>query len=105
MNTYIQIYNMYFHIKEYKVKNEHTNKLYITKGIRKSIKHRNRLQKLSAKLKWLLNYEKEFKKYRNMLTYINKIAKDNYHKSTLRDNAEIPQKSCQIINDILRRKK
>ena len=102
MNTFTQLYNRYFYVREYKVKKEHTSKPYITEGIRKSIKHRNKLQKLSAK--WPLTYEKEFKRYRNMLTSIIKTAKDSYYKSTLKDNAGNPSKTWQIINDILKRK-
>ena len=100
MNTFTQLYNRYFYVREYKVKKEHTSKPYITEGIRKSIKHRNKLQKLSAK--WPLTYEKEFKRYRNMLTSIIKIAIVNM--STLKDNARNPSKTWQIINDILKRK-
>lgn len=106
MNTYVEkfqnFYNQCFPIKDYTVKKKHANKPYITQGIKNSIKHRNKLQKLSAK--WPLTYEREFKRYRNLLTALIKTARNNYYKSTLNENTGNPAKTWQIVNDILGRK-
>ena len=88
------MYNITFPIIEHKIKNKYLNKPYITSSIRNSIKERNRLQKLYAK--WPLTYEKQFKKYRNMLTNIIKQAKNNYHINSLTQNAGNASKTWNI---------
>lgn len=67
INLNVYIYNTHFTIKSFEIKEKHFGKPYITPGIIRSIKHRNKLQKLFAK--WPLSYETTFKKYRNI--YVN----------------------------------
>lgn len=102
IDAFLKLYNMHFPIKEFKIKKQHANKPYITSGIKNSIRHRNKLQRLSAK--WPLTYEREFKRYRNMLTNIIKTAKENYFKSTLKENSSNAKNTWGIINEILKRK-
>ena len=81
MSGFSYLYDKHFPVKTFTYKEKHHNKPYITAGIRKSIKHRNKLQKLYAK--WPLTYGTQFKRYRNTLTATIKAAKDNYYKSKL----------------------
>ena len=61
MEKFKGLYNIHFPIRSFKIKEKHFGKPYITPGIIKSIKHRNKLQKLYAK--WPLSYEAIFKRY------------------------------------------
>ena len=99
IDKFTYFYNKHFPIEEYSIKEKHSNKPYITQGIRKSIKERNRLQRLYAK--WPLTYENAFKKYRNTLTSIIRSAKSNYHKSKLAENSGNAKKTWEVVNDIM----
>lgn len=46
VTKFSNIYNKYFPIKTFLIKDKYSNKPQITQGLRKSIKQRNRLQKL-----------------------------------------------------------
>ena len=86
MDKFGTLYDKNFPLKSFSVKEKHFGKPYITPGIIKSIKQRNRLQKLYAK--WPLTYET--KSYRNTLTAVIRTAKENYFKS----------KSTQQLGDV-----
>ena len=92
-------YEENFPLREIKVKKNHMGKPFITTGITKSIKHRNRLQKLYAK--WPITYGNIFKKYRNMLTKIIRSAKENYCKSELKQHAGDKKKTWNILNSMM----
>ena len=102
IRDFLQLYNKHFPIKEYRIKEKHAIKPYITSAIKTSIKQRNRLQKLYAK--WPLTYEKAFKRYRNMLTSVIRTAKENHYKSTLKENSSNAKGTWKIVNDLLGRK-
>lgn len=75
------LYDTHFPVKSFPIKKKHFGKPYITPGIMKSIKYRNKLQKLFAR--WPLTYGTIFRKYRNTLTTVIRTAKANYFKSKL----------------------
>ena len=99
IKNFLNLYNNHFPVKQFTIKEKHIIKPYITIAIKTSIKQRNKLQKLSAK--WPLTYLKLYKEYRNRLTNIIRAAKQNYHKSSLKDNAGCPAKTWKTINKIL----
>ena len=99
MEEFLKLYDSCFPVKEFRVKNKHKNKPYITAAIKKSIKERNRLQKLYAK--WPLTYEKQFKTYRNMLTSIIREAKSKNNKNTLEKNKGDAKKTWEMLNNLL----
>lgn len=103
LKNFINLYNKNFPIKQFTVKEEHSNKPYITSAIRTSIKQRNRLQKLYAK--WPLTYEASFKSYRNQLTTIIRAAKEKYYTSKLKEQAGNPKKTWETINGLMGRNK
>lgn len=99
-NSYLDkfkcLYDKYFPIKSFVIKEKHLGKPYITPGIIKSLKHRNKLQKLYAK--WPLTYEKIFKNYRNTLTAVIREAKDSYFKNKLNNQSSDMRKTWKTIN-------
>lgn len=99
MNKFKVLYNNHFPIKSFLVKEKHVCKPYITPGIIRSIKHRNKLQRLYAK--WPLTYGSIFRNYRNMLTKIIRTAKENYLKSELLQNSNDARKTWKTINQLL----
>lgn len=103
MDKFQDLYNHHFPVKSFAIKEKHYGKPYITSGIIKSIKHRNKLQKLYAK--WPLTYETQFKKYRNMLTIIIRTAKDNYLRSKLYKESGDAKKTWKTINTLLGKKR
>ena len=86
-----------------KIKEKHIGKSYIKSAIRKSIKHRKKLQQLYTK--WPLTYEAHFKAYRNMLTKVIRAAKLNFYLNKLNIEADNSKKMLRTIDTILGRKK
>ena len=56
MNKFQCLYNDHFQIKSFVIKEKHYGKPYITPGIIRSIKHRNKLQKLYGKWPLLMKH-------------------------------------------------
>ena len=99
MEKFKSFYNNNFPLKSFSIKEKHYGKPYITPGIIKSIKHRNKLQKLYAK--WPLTYETTFKKYRNMLTTVIRKAKQDYCKSKLIDQQGNTKKTWETLHSLM----
>lgn len=97
--TFLEIYDKNFPNKTYVIKDKYIGKPYITQGIIKSIKERNRLQRLYSK--WPLTYENTFKRYRNKLTSVIRAAKADYYKTTLNINKGNSRKFWEIVNNIM----
>ena len=75
-------------------------KLWITKGILISIKTRNRLFKSCYQCQDPVKIE-HYKKYRNKLTHIKALAKQQHYDSLLRKNSNNPKKSWSVIREII----
>ena len=103
MDTFKTFYDNNFPIKSFSIKDKHVGKPYITSGIINSIKHRNKLQRLYAK--WPLSYEATFKKYRNMLTAVIRVAKEKYYKSKLTHQSGDIRKTWETINHLMGKNK
>lgn len=99
INRFLTLYDTHFPIKYFPVKRKHIDKPYITNNLKRSIKERNRLQKLYAK--WPITYGPTFKKYRNTLTSLLRTARANYFKSKLSENEGDVRKTWGIINDLM----
>ena len=103
MQKFSSLYDKHFPFREFKVKEKHIDKQYITQAIKTSIKERNRLQKLNAK--WPITYGAIFRKYRNTLTSIIRAAKINHVKSKIKNAEGDSKNTWNIINGILGRNK
>ena len=87
---FFEIYDKFFPLKTYKTKNiKRDNNLWITRGLIKSSKTKEKLYKKFIK-KPTRNNEQNYKKYRNKLNHLTRIAKKNYY----------CKKFCQAQNDI-----
>ena len=76
---YFLIYTMsLFQKKEIEIKSKYLNTPWITKGIRKSSKRKQRLYEKYLKLRSKEN-EKTYKTYKNLFERIKKNAKKNYY--------------------------
>ena len=75
-------------------------KPWITKGIFVSIKTRNRLFKTCYQCQDPVKI-KLYKKYRNKLTHIKALAKQQHYDSLLRKNSNNPKKSWSVIREII----
>ena len=85
--------------KEMKLK----QKPWMTKGLLKSIKLKNKMYKQFLKKQDLIQYS-EYKKYRNILNHVIDYAKQNYYKSTLTEERHNVRKTYEKINEIVKLK-
>ena len=99
---FLELFNKHFPKTTIKIKENHVGKSYITPAIIKSIKHRNKLQKLYAK--WPMTYEAQFKSYRNKLTEVIRAAKHNYYLDKLNKEAGDSKKTWRTVNTLIGRK-
>ena len=94
-------YQKHFPLKSICVKKKHDLSPHITPALKKSIKEKNRLMKLSSK--WPLTYKERYKQYRNNLTKILRVAKHNYYKTRIKDTQGNSKEQWKIISTILGR--
>ena len=72
-----------FQKKEIEIKSKYLNTPWITKGIRKSSKRKQRLYEKYLKLRSKEN-EKTYKTYKNLFERIKKNAKKNYYRDKIK---------------------
>ena len=93
-HTFNSISNSYAPLKSFNMKNK-SNKPWVTKGLRKSIKIRKELYK-----KWFttrnIYYHKQYKIYRNRIVSINKALRALYYDRVLKDSTKTKTK-CGIM--------
>ena len=81
-------------------------KPWITKGILKSIRYKNRLYKKLCKNNFKDKLKlQEYKTYRNKLTKIKTISKKMYYGKKLKNSNKNSSETWKVINDITKRKK
>ena len=80
------------------------HKPWITKGLLKSIKHKNKLYKIMLKENTPENAQ-QYKKYRNKLTHIKELAKKNYYEELVGKNSHDSGILWKTINDIVKFKR
>ena len=102
LHTFNRISNKHAPIKSIKIKGK-SNKPWITKGLKKSIKVRNQLYK-----NWLTTrnsyYYNRYKMYRNKIVTINKLYRTIYYDSVLKDSTN-SKKMWDNINLIINKKR
>ena len=103
IKNFLCLYDKHFPVKYITIKEKHEDKPYITNAIKRSIKERNRLQKLYAK--WPITYEKQFKRYRNTLTSLIRTAKSNHIKSKIKEISGNKKKVWDIVNGLMGKEK
>ena len=103
MKDFIDIYNEAFPLKEFK-KGYKTKKSWLSEGMKRSIKRKNKLFK-RFKRSGKPEHEEEYKSYRNKLNKILSSAQRAYYAKILDENKSNLRKSWQILKDIINRKK
>ena len=80
-----------------------SDKPWITRGILKSIKTKNKLFKKYFKSKQGISNDKKvlYKKYLNKLTHVKNLAKRNYYESIIKNNNKNPSQIWSVINEIV----
>ena len=94
-----ELVNKCFPLKNVCVSNKEKICPYITPGLKASIKEKKRLERLS--IKWPLSYWEKYKIYRNKLTGLLRLAKNNYRKESLNNNQGNAKATWNILNTIL----
>ena len=77
-----------------------SKKPWITRGLLKSIRTKNKLFKTCYKSDDIAKKQK-YKKYLNKLTHLKNISKRNYYESLITENQNSPHKSWSVINEII----
>ena len=103
MADFIDIYNDAFPLKAFK-KGYKTRKAWLSEGMKRSIKRKNKLFK-RYKRSGRLEHEEKYKKYRNWLNKILSNAQRAYYEKILDENKGNLRKSWQILKDIINRKR
>lgn len=104
LETFSKVFDNCFPLQENKVKNHFNSKPWITTGLAKSIKHKNKLYKKFISAPTSANNNK-FKTYRNKLTTLIRISKKNhYHKLILNSKNDM-KATWKVLNNILKRKR
>ena len=88
-----------FPVRRVVMNNKQERSPYITSALRNSIKEKHRLERLAHK--WPLTFKEIYKRYRNKLTSILRVAKENHYKNQLKSNQGDPKSHWKCINSIL----
>ena len=95
-------YDKHFPVKNKMVKEHHMSTPYITNEIRTMIRERNKLQRKYNKKP--ITYGDTYRRLRNRVTQLIRIAKNNYNKTKLSEASGDAKKTWSVINNILKRK-
>ena len=98
------LHNKHFPIKTIKINNKTKQNAWITPGILKSIKRKNKLYRIKIKNPTASNINK-FCQYRNRLNHLIRFTKKTYYKSMLEKAEGNIKATWNIINEILNNKK
>ena len=102
LHIFNRISNEHALIKSIKIKGK-SNKPWITKGLKKSIKVRNQLYKNCLMMTRNSHYYNRYKMYRNQIATINKLYRTIYYDSVLKDSTN-SKKMWNNINLIVNKK-
>lgn len=98
---FFEIYDNFFPIKKYKSKNiKRYNNLWISRGLIKSSKTKEKLYKKFIKSP-SINNEQNYKKYRNKLNHLIRIAKKNYYCKKFSQAQNDIKSTWNTINQLL----
>ncbi|XP_065642572.1 uncharacterized protein LOC136074196 [Hydra vulgaris] len=103
-NEFINVYNKAFPMKEIKTKLKNLQSPWITKGLIKSSKKKQRLYEKFLKNKTYQN-EKKYKIYKNLFENLKKKAKKNYFSKSLQNNIGNNKKTWDIIKEVIGKNK
>ena len=100
---YSLLYNRYFPLKKVKLGYK-TNKPWLTRGIKNSIRTKNKLYIRSLKHPSFLN-EQSYLRYKSKLNYLLRKLERNYIESMLKKHKSNLKKTWQIMKDIINRRR
>ena len=102
-NKIKSVYDEYFPIT--KVKKRYRNRIpWLTSGLRESIKHKNKLYRMSFIHPTAYN-ETLYKQYRNMTTRLLRIEEKQYYQSQIEANRDNIRKTWMVIKQAINRKR
>lgn len=96
-----RLFQLHFPVKRMPLRRKNKLCPYITPALQKSIREKNRLERLAKK--WPLTYRNTYKNYRNKLTSVIRMAKKNYYRTNFSQNQGNPKRQWNIINSLMGR--
>lgn len=103
VDTITGLYNKHFPIKTVRVNSSSLKRPWLTPGILRSIRRKNKLYR--AKLRNPSKNTTKFRIYRNKLNHLIRFAKKNYYKTMLNGAQGNIRATWKVINEILNKKK
>ena len=104
LKKFSDLYDVTFPKKQIEIKSKYLNIPWITKGIRKSSKRKQRLHEKYLKIRSKEN-EKTYKTYKNLFERIKKNAKKNYHRDKMKLFENDIRNTWKIMKKIIGKKK
>ena len=101
---YTKVYNTCFPIKSIKVKHHRIDKPWLSRGLLRSIKRKNKLYKQYLNDPSLLN-ETHYKRYKNRLNHSLRIAKSLYYTKRLESVKSNIKATWRILNEVMNKKR
>lgn len=101
-DTFTNIFNEQMPIAKIKHKEHKHNKLWLTKGILTSIRYKNKLYSQTLSNSQQID---QYRKYKNKLNHIMRIAEKQYYKNLLDTNKNDLKKTWKILNKIINKNK
>ena len=99
ITIFLSLFNKNFPLIEKKIRGKSKDLPYMTSEIKHLIQDKNKLQKLAAR--WPLSYGDQYKRVRNEVTKIIRIAKFQYYKNKLSRCAGDTGGTWKVINEIM----
>ncbi|KAI2647507.1 DNA-directed RNA polymerase subunit omega [Labeo rohita] len=100
LKKYLWLYNKNCPIKIWNDKVRNNNKPWLTKGILKSCKKKNKLYRDFVKYR-TENAEKKYKAYKNKLTTIMRCAKKDYYTNVLMENKSNIKRMWNVLREVM----
>ena len=101
---YTEIYNNCFPLRRIKIKHHKIDKPWLSKGLLRSIKMKNKLYKQYISDPTLAN-EISYKRYKNKLTHSLRIAKSLYYTKRLENEKSNIKSTWKTLNEVINKKR
>lgn len=100
LDTYVKLYNVHCPVKRCKI-NKFEKKPWITKGLQRACKKKNKLYRDYVKYQ-TKDHEIKYKKYKNKLTTILRKAEKDYYYKELNDNKNNMKDTWKTLNNLMK---
>ena len=102
LDTFLTLYDRHCPLREYRQNTKKREKLWLTKGLIKACKKKNRLYREFIKHR-TKEKEDKYKKYKNRLTWIMRLQQKNYYEQLLNKHTNNIIATWSVLNDMIKK--